>query len=132
MSTEQTANDLLRNYLQAISSGDADAIAALLDERALVEMPFLKPNRLIGKSEIDKGHREIFATLDAFDFKALTIEANATHAIAEGRLEFSRAGGESQQLAAGIVAEACGGSLQRLSIYCDTRNIRLWSDKTIF
>jgi len=131
MGTGQTANDLLRDYLQAISIGDVDALVALLDEHAMAEIPFLKPNRLIGKSEIEKGHSAIFATLDSLEFKPLNIEANATHAISEGSLEFRRDGGESQQLTAGIVAEASDGNLQRLSIYCDARNIRPWSDKTI-
>ena len=131
MNTQQTATDLLQEYLQTVSSGDVDAIGALFEDQALLEIPFLKPNRLVGKSEIHKGHREIFTTLEAIDFKPLNIESNATQVIAEGRLEFKRDGGESQQLEAGIVAEAPGGKLQRLSIYCDARNIRQWSDKSI-
>jgi ketosteroid isomerase-like protein len=131
MNTPHTASNLLQDYLQAISSGDVDAMVALLDERALVEIPFLKPNRLIGKSEIEKGHREILATLDSIDFKPTNIEANSRHAIAEGSLEIRRDGGETRHIAAGIVAEASDGILQRLSLYCDARHIRQWSDKTI-
>ena len=131
MNTEQTATDLLQEYLQTVSSGDVDAIGALFEDQALLEIPFLKPNRLVGKAEIHKGHREIFTTLDAIDFKPLNIESNATQVIAEGKLEFKRDGGESQRLEAGIVAEAPDGKLQRLSIYCDARNIRQWSDKSI-
>lgn len=131
MDTGQTAADLLQEYLQTISSGDVDAIGALFEDQALLEIPFLKPNRLVGKAEINKGHREIFTALDSVDFKALNIESNATQVIAEGRLEFKRAGGELQQLEAGIAAEAPDGKLQRLSLYCDARNIRQWSEKSI-
>lgn len=131
MNTGQTATDLLQKYLQTISSGDTDALGALFEDQALLEIPFLKPNRLVGKTEIKKGHREAFASLDALGFKTLNIESNATQVIAEGRLEFRRDGGELQQHEAGIVAEAPGGKLQRLSLYCDARNIRPWSDKSI-
>jgi hypothetical protein len=131
MGTQQSATDLLQIYLQTISSGDANAIGTLFEDRALVEIPFLKPNRLVGQVEINKGHSQIFETLDSVDFKPLNIESNATQAIAEGSLEFKRDGGDLLQLEAGIVAEAGDGKLQRLSIYCDARNIRQWSDKSI-
>ncbi len=122
---------MIRAYLAALAAADADAVNALFDDHALVEIPFLKPNRLVGKTEIGAGHRAIFATLDSFEFHLATVDSNATHAIAEGRLRFSRDGGCGQELAAGLVAELGENGLQRLSLYSDARNIRPWSDEAI-
>ena len=131
VSTGQSTEAMLQAYLQALSAGDAPAAAALFDERALLEIPFLRPNRLVGAAEIGKAHRAIFATLDSLEFEAIAIDSDASHAIAEGTLRFSRAGDKPRTLAAGVVAETGVGGLRRISLYCDARNIRPWSDEAI-
>ena len=132
MSTQRNAGDCLRDYLQAMAAKNTDAIASLFDKRALLEIPFLKPNRLIGDREIDKAHRQIFASLESILFTPENIASDGRQAIAAGRLEFTRGGGECRRLDAALVAEAAAGNLQRLSLYCDARNLRPWSDRAIF
>lgn len=125
------ASRLLQDYLSAFNSRDIDAIGRLCGARDLVEIPLVKPNRLIGRREIVKAHREIFASLSTLDFELHDSGADENHAIGSGRLEFTRVDGDSTSLAAAIVAEASGDGLARISIYCDARNLRPWSDKTI-
>ena len=126
-----TASQLLQDYLSALSSKNIDAIACICDSHSLVEIPFLKPNRLCGNAEIIKAHGEIFANLESIDFSLANIEASDSHAIGAGQLRFTRADGNSEFLAAGIVAEAGAEKLARVSLYCDARNLRPWSDKSI-
>ncbi len=125
------ASSLLQDYLAAISAKNIDAIDKMSNAHCLIEIPFLKPNRLLGKAEILKAHREIFSNLETIDFSLTSTEFNTSHAIAEGRLEFIRTGTGKQSFQAGIVAEATGDELRRVSLYCDARNVRLWSDRTI-
>lgn len=131
MGTEQTVAKLLQNYLGALHSRNIDVIDQLFGSNTLLEIPLLKPNRLHGNVEIVKAHREIFSNLETVDFSLSDTLSSDSHAIAEGRLQFSRFGGDSKSLAAGIVAEAADENLVRISLYCDSRNLRLWSDKTI-
>ena len=124
------ATDLMQGYLAALSTQDIDAIQQMSGAHCLVEIPFLKPNRLVGTAEIVKAHREIFANLEEIHFSVDSSQSNARHAIAEGRLEVQR-DAEKQSYAAGLVAEADGAVLGRISLYCDARNVRPWSDKAI-
>lgn len=125
------ASHLLQEYLSALVSKNIDAIERICDSHSLCEIPFLKPSRLFGNAEIIKAHREIFANLDAIDFGLSDSEASDSHAIGTGQLRFTRAGADSGFLPAGIVAEAGAEKLTRISLYCDARNLRPWSDKTI-
>lgn len=126
-----TADHLLKEYLSALASKNIDIIERICDRHSLLEIPLVKPNRLIGNAEIIKAHVEIFANLESIEFSLFDIETSDSHAIGEGQLRFSRAGGDSGLLPAGIVAEADAENLIRISIYCDARNRRPWSDKTI-
>ena len=120
----------MQDYLEALSAQNTDAIQQMSGAHSLVEIPFLKPNRLIGTAEIVKAHREIFANLEGVRFIVDNSEANSSHAIAEGRLEVHR-DGQRQSYAAGLVVEADGDGPGRISLYCDARNVRPWSDKSI-
>lgn len=131
MSTEQAIARLLQNYLGALHSRNIDLIDKLFGSNTLLEIPLLKPNRLHGNAEIVKAHREIFTNLETVEFSLTDTETSDSHAIGEGRLQFTRLGGDSESLPAGIVAEAEDENLIRISLYCDARNLRLWSDKTI-
>ena len=122
--------NLMQRYLEALSSKDIDAIRQLSGPRSLVEIPFLKPNRLIGDREIVKAHEQIFANLESVRFVIEHSADNGAQAIAEGRLEVRRAG-QDQGYAAGIVSESDAEGIGRVSLYCNARNVRLWSDKTI-
>jgi hypothetical protein len=122
---------VLDAYVSAVEARDPAAVTRLFDARALVEIPMLRPNRLVGAREIEKGHAATFETLQDIAFDLKPALANATHAIAEGVLKTRRATGEEETLTVGIVAEAGEGGLTRLSLHCDARNLRLWSDRTI-
>ncbi len=125
------ATALLQDYLTAFERKDIERIETLSADHCLVEIPFLKPNRLVGKTEILKGLSEIFATLESIEFKLDNIEANDNQVIAEGVLKVARTGEDRQGYQLGLVAEAKSGLLQRVSLYCDARNVRPWSDKSI-
>ena len=125
-----TPANLMQRYLEALSTKDLDAIREMSGPRSLVEIPFLKPNRLIGDNEIVKAHEEIFANLESVRFVVEHSAADGAHAIAEGTLEVRRDGRE-QSHAAGVVAEPGDEGIARVSLYCNARNVRLWSDKTI-
>ena len=125
------AHQLLQDYLAALTSKRIDAIENLTGATTIVEIPFLQPTRLVGQAEVTKAHREIFANLESIRFDLDNCEANASHAIAAGRLEVVRNGTERQHFQAGIVCEIGAGGTRRISLYCDARNVRPWSDKTI-
>jgi hypothetical protein len=125
-----TPTNLMQCYLEALSSQNIDAIRQLSGPRSLIEIPFLKPNRLIGDREIVKAHEQIFANLESVRFVIEHSADDGAQAIAEGRLELRRDGRE-QSHAAGLVAESDAEGIGRVSLYCNARNVRLWSDKTI-
>lgn len=121
---------LMQDYLAALAARDLAAIEQMSDAHSLVEIPFITPNRLIGTTQIVRAHREIFANLEQVRFEVTRTRSDASHAIAEGRLEVRRDGRE-QSYAAGLVTETDGEQPGRISLYCDARNVRLWSDKSI-
>jgi hypothetical protein len=122
---------LLQSYANALSRLDGEALDSLFGSDTLLEIPFLKPGRLVGSTEIAAGHREILANLEAVDCRIEHCLADAGHAIAEGQLEVTRRGEAARRLAIGMVAECGDAGLRRLSLYCNTRGLRRWSDKTI-
>lgn len=131
MSTSKSVRDLLQAYLAAFESSDINAIDLLFDENALVEVPMLKPNRLVGKSEIHQGHSDMFANLESIKFDVKRCLADDNQAIAEASATAVRRDTDGHSLQLGIVAIMGQQGLQRLSLYCDARNLRLWSDRTI-
>lgn len=126
-----TPDRLLRDYLDALAHANLESANRIAASRCLLEIPFLKPSRLLGSAEIDKAHREIFAHLDSLAFEVRQVEADATHAIAEIRLDFVHRDDGTRSLPAGFVVESDGEQLTRISLYCDARNIRRWSDRSI-
>lgn len=126
-----TASRMLQAYLSALTARDLSAIEKISAAGSLMEIPFIKPNRLVGSSEIVKAHREMFANLAQIDFELLDSNADNQHAIGHGRLNYVRNGGDRKSLPAAIVIQAAGDSLARMSLYCDARNLRPWSDKSI-
>lgn len=125
------AQNLLQDYLAALTSKRIEEIEKLTAATTVVEIPFLKPTRLIGKAEITKAHLQIFANLDSIKFEIDNCETSPNHAIASGRLAVVREITGQQDFQAGIVSEVGTGGAQRISLYCDARNVRPWSDKTI-
>ena len=122
---------LLQDYASALSRLDGDALDGLFGSDTLLEIPFLKPGRLVGGTEIAAAHREILANLEAVDCRIGHCLADGRYVIAEGRLEVTRRGDRPRGLDIGMVAECGDAGLRRLSLYCNTRGLRRWSDKTI-
>ncbi len=125
------ATRVLQAYLSALKAKDLDAIGEMSTAHSLFELPFLKPNRLVGKAEIVKAHAEIFANLSAIEISLANTGDSDDHAIGEGQLCFTRNNGDSESMPTGIAAVVHNDELVRISLYCDARNIRLWTDKTI-
>lgn len=122
---------ILHDYASALSRLDRQALDGLIGSDTLVEIPFLKPGRLLGKTEIAAAHREILDNLESLDCRIAHSLASGSHAVAEGWLEAKRRGEAPLSLEFGMVAECGDTGLRRLSLYCDTRGLRRWSDKTI-
>ena len=123
------ADDAIRAYCTAFEAGDDDAIVALFGPNGLYEMPFLTPTRLVGGAEIRAGMERIFALTEARRVTLDQVKAAGPAAIAEGRFEATvPRDGVTMTVPFAMVAEAAGGGLSRLSLYCDARPWRLWTD----
>lgn len=120
----------LLDYIDALAARDLDAIEQMMCAHSLVEIPFLKPDRLVGNHEISKAHGDIFSNLEHIEFSVEHILCDASHAIAEGRLQLRRAA-QTSEYAAGLTVALQDGQLQRVSLYADARYSRLWSDRSI-
>lgn len=122
---------LLQQYVVACNCADLDAIGHLLDASCLLETPFLRPNRLVGRDELMQAHAAIFADLDAIEIRLDRVLADAGHAIAEGSVTVTRDGFAAPPQALGIAIEPGDSGLRRISLYGDARNLRPWSDRRI-
>ncbi|MFT7531781.1 MAG: ketosteroid isomerase-like protein [Gammaproteobacteria bacterium] len=127
-----SARATLLTYVGAFESRDANCIASLTGDGVLVELPLIKPNRLFGKSEIERGH---LATFESITDAAFSIDGevaeNHEAAICIGKIRISRMGGDIEQHDMGVVAQLTNDKLSRISLYFNSRNIRRWSDKSI-
>ena len=130
-SSDFQASSALLNYVAALQNKDIKSVAPLIGHHTLVEIPFMRPNRLVGQHEISKAHADIFETLDSIDFVLGTPLEKDCFAIAEGELWVQRKSGEEYTHQIGIVAQTGGEILTRISLYADARDIRMWSDRTI-
>ncbi len=134
-------DDAIRTYCTAFEAGDADAIVALFAPNGLYEMPFLTPPRLVGAAEIRAGMARIFALTEARRVRLDQVKAAGPAAIAEGRFEATVPRDDVTitvpfamvaETAGAMVAETADAmvdsGLKRLSLYCDARPWRLWTD----
>lgn len=127
-----TAGRALQSYLDAFAARDAAAAASLFEPAALAEIPMLKPNRLVGASEIRRGHEAAFRTIAEVGVETETdIAEQDGCAIWAGALTIRRADGARHRHQSAIVVEAGAGRLRRLSLYLNARNIRRWADHAI-
>ena len=82
-------------YLAAFEAMDADTIATLLGDNALLEVPLLKPNRLFGESEIRRGHEAAFGRMTSAKFEEThPVEEKEGNAICFGDLVLEFKSGE--------------------------------------
>ncbi len=125
-----SALSALKGYVAAFEQRDLDGVCALFGEQAVAEIPMLKPNPLTGIGAIREGHALAFEALEEVNFALAPPAESNGHAMAEGVLRTTRVTGERETHHIAVVAEIDGGCLQRLSLYCDERNILLWSDKS--
>ena len=122
-------DDAIRAYCTAFDNRDVDAIAALFAVNGLFEMPFLKPGRLVGGAEIRAGLSRAFQVVASGQSTIRRIKSTGHQAIAEGafRADVPR-DGATITVPFAMVAERGDGGLARLTVYCDARPYRLWSD----
>lgn len=131
MNETAAASFILNAYLSALHDRDLERLDALIGDSSLLENPFLNPVRLVGKREIEEAHRQIFDNLELIEIDIDRCLDDGGRAIASGGLAFARSGESRQDFDLGLVAEINGRYLRRLSLYCDTRNIRRWCDRSI-
>jgi len=128
--TFASPSEALLAYAGAFAEKDLEFIRSAISEETLLELPMVKPCRLLGESEIFSAHSETFKSISSAAFELHSPIEKGSLAIAEGVLKVSRAGKEETH-PLGIVAETNNGKLKRVSLYFDARHYRLWSDKTI-
>jgi len=128
---KNSAKSSLLAYCVAIKARDLESLASLFGDSVLLELPFVKPHRLFGRTEILAAHQQAFDNLEFMQMELDEIVASGSFAIAEGELRYRWKTGEQQSRQLGAVAEMKGDELRRISLYCDARNARLWSDTTI-
>lgn len=126
-----SAKSSLLAYCEAIKARDLESLASLFGDSVLLELPFVKPHRLFGSAEILAAHQQAFDNLEFVEMDLDEIAASGLFAVAEGELRYRWKTGEQQSRQLGAVAEMKGDVLRRISLYCDARNARLWSDTTI-
>lgn len=125
------ASERLQAYFAALQRADTASLKRLVGPHTLLENPFLNPPRLFGDDEIARAHRALLERLEAIEFRAERLLGDARHAIASGRLSVTPRGEPAREFAVGVVVDCAGDSLRRLSLYCDTRGVRRWSDEAI-
>jgi hypothetical protein len=131
VTTSRSPAATLLSCVDAFNKRDAVAIAALADDRALFEIPMLKPNRLHGRDEISRGIKAAFKELKSVELTVTKPAETDSVAIAEGRLIVTRNSAPDEDHQVGIVAEVHGNQLVRFSLYLNARSRRFWSDETI-
>jgi ketosteroid isomerase-like protein len=126
------SEDLLRAYCRAFGAKDARAVAALLADGALYELPLLG-QRLVGPAEIRIGLERAFALIERCAIELADVKSSARVAIAEGRLS-AKLQRDAQPMEAplALVIECRDDRIARLATHLDARPYRLWSDGPIF
>ena len=81
---------VLQAYLGAFEAKDALAIQQLIGDRALIEMPLLKPNRLFGISEIFTGHQNVFRSIEDANLMNLPDNGTSNQIVSVIPITFSR------------------------------------------
>ncbi|MFT5133457.1 MAG: ketosteroid isomerase-like protein [Gammaproteobacteria bacterium] len=127
-----SARAALLTYVGAFESRDANCIASLTGDGVLVELPLIKPNRLFGKSEIERGHIATFRSITNATFSIDgEVAENDGAAICIGKIRITRVGSDIEQHDMGVVTQLTKDKLSRISLYFNSRNVRCWSDESI-
>jgi ketosteroid isomerase-like protein len=121
-----TPSEAIQAYCRAFAARDADAVAALFDERALHEMPLLR-TRMVGRAEIRAGLGSAFEIVTSCAFQMSRAMASGGMAIAEGVMIVETTRGPARIPFAAVV-EMREARIARLSLHLDARPFRLWSD----
>ncbi len=122
----------LTAYLDAFNARDFRAALALFDDRALFEMPLLG-QRLVGRREIAAGMQRIREVSESARVAVSTAKATSSILIAEGMLHAKlHRDPKASEIPLAVVLEGRGALIERLSMYLDARNYRLWADGPLF
>ena len=127
-----TPSDAITQYIDGFSQSDNDKLAGLFGERTLLELPLVKPTRLVGRDEICRAHAEIFTNVATATFTATHGPCEqAQAAIWVGELAVTRIDKSRQSHRVAMVATTTEGKLDRLTIHLNARNTRRWADASI-
>jgi SnoaL-like domain len=120
----------LRRYLAAVANRDPARMAECFAQRAVLELPAIKPSRFLGIEEIKTAHLLAFENLTEVALETDEVLATRRSAMTAGRLTVV-CRGEQQIHAFGIAVECSESGLDRVSWYFDSRGYRSWSDKAV-
>lgn len=120
----------LGDYLQAFAARDARRVAGCFIGGAVLELPMMKPNRLVGLVEIETAHCLAFQTLSQATVEVNEIVVSESGAMASGQLTVVCRGKEESHPFA-LASECAAAGLSRVSWYLDARRHRPWSDKAV-
>jgi hypothetical protein len=121
---------LLRRYLGALVKRDSAQVAECFTQRAILDLPTVKPSRFMGLEEIRTAHLWAFENLKEVTVETDDILRAGPSAMTAGRLTVI-CRGRRETHAFGISAESSDPGLDRVSWYFDSRGHRPWSDKTV-
>jgi hypothetical protein len=130
--TEQSCDPTarLKDYLQAFSERDMKCVAGCFVGSAVLELPMVRPNRLVGLAEIEAAHDFAFQALSKVVVETNEILPMGNRAITSGRLTVACRGRDEVHPFA-LVSECAATGLIRVSWYLDSRGYRPWSDEAV-
>ena len=124
------ARGCLSDYLQAFAARDTRKVAVCFAGSAILELPTLKPGRLVGLAEIEAAHSLAFQTLSMAEVEINEISATGALAFASGKLTVV-CRGRDEVYPFALASECVASGLSRASWYFDSRGQRLWSDRAV-
>jgi len=120
----------LLEYLNAFADRDPGRIAKCFLPLACVELPLMRPGRLVGIEEIVTAHNLAFESLEKVSLKTHTVADSEAVAMLSGELRVICRGREEIHAFA-IASQGTPQGLSRASWYFDSRRHRYWSDKPV-
>ena len=129
-SHESDPETLLNEYLGAFAAMDEQGTSQCFAEHGVVELPVIKSSRLIGLSEIGRGHELAFENLTQVEIALNETLSDENTVMASGEISVT-CRGEPVSYEFGVAAICGDQRLDRLSWYLDSRGKRLWSDRSV-
>jgi hypothetical protein len=120
----------LLEYLGAFAARDSRRVVSCFLPHGSLELPMMRPGRLVGAGEIAAAHTLAFENLEKVILKTHEVADSDGAAMICGELEVTCRGKEEIHAFA-IASEGTAQGLSRVSWYFDSRRHRYWSDKAV-